>query len=929
MRECNGAIKKLTKEQVTDGKADKLRHKLLRIVTSFSAFLSDSSTFYQDLMLNLEGNMNKKGVDSHSHEMLRHHVYKCLLFLGDIARYTEQNSDSKEKNFSVALRYYERAAFMEPESGNPHNQMAVLAGYGSAECVAVFHYCRSILAKKPFAAGLENLLIFYNKVRKQHEAWLDGEGATDTVNSAAGFGKRKSREASKANKVKVFLMRFTHLHGTLFEVANHALQRKEGGGGGENSSASEDLIEVESSDLGWDVNAVLDSAHEVLLELEDLLTAAVFSDSLLLKMLVMCIFSVHINVPPSPEEGQGQGGQKKTGRADKAGGGGKAAAKRAAAQSGRGPRFTGESVALIVIYEYVKRIAGRVRALALPQAPSNSKKGGNNNNTSGSGSGSGGGSSGGGGGAKNSSYLNRLVPVLNVFCDWLECNSHYLLSSHASLALTGRGRSTEALYSNQGLIDTEGKSRASMRSSLCQLAELMGQQGVAGDAGGTSGGSSNAAGNKLWRPPAASSAAGGASTPMDMGKPLKEHIELHGFLPLASLYEGYFAKQGSASDNGRSHTHTSSAMPVPVPEESARERRARSFRGFVKSWVIPCAQREAVEAKGRRLAQNQQEEEASERKERATSEQTQAKRRQRGPESPRPSGTVPMLPASQDSQEKIRQQQEEVVAMAISTAAEEVSTAKSETETAASFTYFSPASDQLLQAPPAGQQDTGDMETEEMKNDGSGGGVDDTESVLGEEVVFKPAFAGLGLPGLGLDGQGQRGAMVMAESTQQPPLAPPPGLGGGAGYPQQGLDFLASLADPRLAAAMTAGGGTAALYEEDDLNKGPSPTDFLGEAPWWNADPRRPEEPVDGHQLFGGVNQSAAGLSLLQRISDASSAWMPEIAGGGGANGGVEDMGDLVLPPPVPLEHMNSFGAGPPATVNPDNLQTANPFFRS
>ena len=131
---------------------------------------------------------------------------------------------------------------------------------------------------------------------------------------------------------------------------------------------------------------------------------------------------------------------------------------------------------------------------------------------------------------------------------------------------------------------------------------------------------------------------------------------------------------------------------------------------------------------------------------------------------------------------------------------------------------------------------------------------------------------------------------------------------------------------------MTAGGGTAALYEEDDLNKRPSPTDFLGEAPWWNADPRRPEEPVDGHQLFGGVNQSTAGLSLLQRISDASSAWMPEIAGsggGGGANGGVEDMGDLVLPPPVPLERMNSFGTGPPATVNPDNLQTANPFFRS
>ena len=186
-KECHSLTKKLQKKEDTGENAsalEKVQHQLLRLVTSFSKFLSDSSGYYQDLMLKLESIVNSsKTLDEKNKSELSRHIYRCLLYLGDLARYSEQNTDKKEKDFGTALRYYERAAFVAPQSGNPHNQLAVLAGYSSAECVAVYYF-RSILAKIPFTGGFENLDILFNKVAKLHEVAPEQPGVYGGVGNS-------------------------------------------------------------------------------------------------------------------------------------------------------------------------------------------------------------------------------------------------------------------------------------------------------------------------------------------------------------------------------------------------------------------------------------------------------------------------------------------------------------------------------------------------------------------------------------------------------------------------------------------------------------------------------------------------------------------------------------------------------------------------
>ena len=50
-------------------------------------------------------------------------MHKCLLYLGDLARYREMYQDKEGKDFAEAQRYYERAALIDPGSGNAQNQV--------------------------------------------------------------------------------------------------------------------------------------------------------------------------------------------------------------------------------------------------------------------------------------------------------------------------------------------------------------------------------------------------------------------------------------------------------------------------------------------------------------------------------------------------------------------------------------------------------------------------------------------------------------------------------------------------------------------------------------------------------------------------------------------------------------------------------------
>lgn len=114
---------------------------VFKVLSVFKSFLSESTGFYHDLILKIR---TKHGLTSDYSSFSReeHGVaeseervaevkrveqscHRCLIFLGDLARYKEQygESDAKAHDWSVAAGYYLQAAAFWPGGGNPHNQV--------------------------------------------------------------------------------------------------------------------------------------------------------------------------------------------------------------------------------------------------------------------------------------------------------------------------------------------------------------------------------------------------------------------------------------------------------------------------------------------------------------------------------------------------------------------------------------------------------------------------------------------------------------------------------------------------------------------------------------------------------------------------------------------------------------------------------------
>lgn len=108
---------------------------------------------------------------------MRTSIHRCLVFLGDLSRYASQaapkaaaatavtaagsstaaNTAAKAE-WSKAVGYYRMAAHVLPRSGNPHNQLAVMAFMTGEELKAAYHYARSLCVHVPFMTARENLL---------------------------------------------------------------------------------------------------------------------------------------------------------------------------------------------------------------------------------------------------------------------------------------------------------------------------------------------------------------------------------------------------------------------------------------------------------------------------------------------------------------------------------------------------------------------------------------------------------------------------------------------------------------------------------------------------------------------------------------------------------------------------------------------------
>ncbi|XP_043475268.1 protein SMG7-like [Leptopilina heterotoma] len=73
----------------------------------------------------------------------------CLVHLGDIARYKNQNKQAE--------LFYRHAVSLSPSSGQPYNQLALLEASRGDKLGTVFHYARSIAVKHPFPVATTNL----------------------------------------------------------------------------------------------------------------------------------------------------------------------------------------------------------------------------------------------------------------------------------------------------------------------------------------------------------------------------------------------------------------------------------------------------------------------------------------------------------------------------------------------------------------------------------------------------------------------------------------------------------------------------------------------------------------------------------------------------------------------------------------------------
>ncbi|XP_062095723.1 nonsense-mediated mRNA decay factor SMG7-like [Humulus lupulus] len=163
-------------------------------IEGFKLFLSEAIEFYQNLFVKArnvsrlpqESSSCRKGGETGFSEAKK--MQKCqflchrfLVCLGDLVRYREQyeKPDVRKHNWSRAAIHYMEATMIWPDSGNPHNQLAVLATYVGDEFLALYHCIRSLAVKEPFPDARDNLILLLERNRSSCLQSLSSEADFD------------------------------------------------------------------------------------------------------------------------------------------------------------------------------------------------------------------------------------------------------------------------------------------------------------------------------------------------------------------------------------------------------------------------------------------------------------------------------------------------------------------------------------------------------------------------------------------------------------------------------------------------------------------------------------------------------------------------------------------------------------------------------
>lgn len=145
-------------------------------IEGFKSFLSEATEFYQELTKKLRRSCGlpgelllcKNGRISLPLAPMKQCQYAChrfLICLGDLARYGELCKTQDACKWSLAATYYFEASRIWPDSGNPHNQLALLATYTGDPFLALYHCVRSLAVKEPFPDAWNNLMLLFEENR--------------------------------------------------------------------------------------------------------------------------------------------------------------------------------------------------------------------------------------------------------------------------------------------------------------------------------------------------------------------------------------------------------------------------------------------------------------------------------------------------------------------------------------------------------------------------------------------------------------------------------------------------------------------------------------------------------------------------------------------------------------------------------------------
>ncbi|KAF3482425.1 uncharacterized protein GIQ15_05184 [Arthroderma uncinatum] len=200
--EINGRFRKWLSNIQEDEKRGKKRPvEKRKLLNRYSKFIKSSQEFYEEYIYHLledfkayhipefeevarrkgylfekEEPLNSAADNTLSAELRRAVLSSChatLIRLGDLGRYYQTELvDQTKKNWERATKNYSMASLVNPDSGNPFNQFAVIALADEEHLNAVYYLYRALSAKEPHPNAHKNLTKEFKKVLSKKKGTL-------------------------------------------------------------------------------------------------------------------------------------------------------------------------------------------------------------------------------------------------------------------------------------------------------------------------------------------------------------------------------------------------------------------------------------------------------------------------------------------------------------------------------------------------------------------------------------------------------------------------------------------------------------------------------------------------------------------------------------------------------------------------------------